>query len=237
MFQSETGFFAKISKISANFLIFDSFCEFLIVRIILRETKILKSNSRATASGDAGEPSNDGMAGQFAYLMMKNKDALYRYLFSMHPWVDEVDDLLQDTAMTLWKKIDEYDTEREFLPWALRVAYFEVLRWRKHMRKRRFLLSDELVNKLSAGASEQDDLDEARFAALQDCLAKLPEKQRDIVKRRYGTEGTLKELAGQLNISVHKVYHVLDAARSALVECVEKALKLRGFTVHGEVGK
>ena len=139
--------------------------------------------------------------------------------------------------MTLWKKIDEYDTEREFLPWALRVAYFEVLRWRKHMRKRRFLLSEELVNKLSTSASEQDDLDDARFAALQDCLTKLPEKQRAIVKQRYGTEGTLKELAGQMDISVHKVYHVLDAARIALVDCVEKTLNLRGFSVQREARK
>ena len=171
------------------------------------------------------------MAGQFAYLMMQNKDALYRYLFSMHPWVDEVDDLLQDTAMTLWKKIDEFDSKREFLPWALRVAYFEVLRWRKHMRKRRFVLSEELVNKLSTAASEQSDLDEARFAALQDCVEKLPGKQRNIVLQRYGKEGTLKELAEQMKISVHKVYHTLDTARGALVDCVEKTLHSKGFRI------
>lgn len=192
----------------------------------------MKTNSTSTDENTSS--ADDDLAGRFAYLMMTHKDALYRYLMSLHPWVDEVDDLMQDTAMTLWKKIDEYDTDRDFLPWALRVAYFEVLRWRKHMRKRRFVLSEDLVNKLSTSASEQEDLDEARLLALQDCLAKLPLEQRDVVRQRYASKGTLKELAGQMSVSVHKVYHVLDDAREALVDCVEKNMKRRGFSIHRE---
>lgn len=186
-----------------------------------------------TAGGDGG-PADDDLAGRFAYLMMTHRDALYRYLLSLHPWVDEVDDLLQDTAMTLWKKIGEYDPERKFLPWALKVAYFEVLRWRKHMRKRRFVLSQEIIDKLSTSMSAQEELDEARFVALQDCLEKLSPKQRDIVRCRYGREETLKELASQMEVSVHKIYHALDAARGALVECVEKRLSHQGFSFRKE---
>ncbi|BDS07108.1 hypothetical protein NT6N_21480 [Oceaniferula spumae] len=178
-------------------------------------------------------PANhDDLAGTFAVLMMKNRDALSRYLFSLHPITDEVDDLLQNTALTLWKKIDDYDQTRDFLPWALRFAYFEVLRWRKHMRKRRFVLSDELVSQLSDSASTAEDLETARFQALHDCLAKLPSTQRQVVDQRYTSQGTLKALAEKLGVSIHKVYHTLDDARDALATCVERKLIREGYEIN-----
>ncbi|MCP5538501.1 MAG: sigma-70 family RNA polymerase sigma factor [Akkermansiaceae bacterium] len=173
----------------------------------------------------------DDTEARFAYLMMESRDALYRYLFSLHPVADEVDDLLQETAMTLWKKIGEYDSSRDFLPWALRVAYFEVLRWRKHMRKRRFVLSEELVEQLSATslATPQEEMERARHHALQDCLAKLPGKYRQVVEQRYQTKGTLKDLAAKLGITSHRIYHRLEYARETLASCIERNLADRGF--------
>lgn len=115
---------------------------------------------------------------------------------------------------------------------ALRVAYFEVLRWRKHMRKRRFILSEEIIDSLSTSASIQEELEEARHLALQDCLSQLPSTQRKVVDQRYTSKGTLKELAQKLGITTHKIYHTLDNAREALVACVEKKLLNRGFDLN-----
>ena len=189
----------------------------------------MEQSSSAPADGD--------QAARFAILMMENKEALNRYLLSLHPWIDEVDDLMQNTAMTLWKKIDEYDTAREFLPWALRVAYFEVLSWRKHMRKRRFVFSEELVEQLSATQMGSEDLDHLRHEALQDCLEKLPDHHRDIVEQRYGKRGTLKELAAETGVSVHKIYHRLEAARSSLADCVQRGLMAMGYEFRGGPGR
>jgi len=171
----------------------------------------------------------DDLAGQFAILMMKNRDAIYRYLYSLHPIPDEIDDLLQDTALTLWKKIDDYDQSRNFLPWALRFAYFEVLSWRKHMSKRRFILSEDMVLQLSEKIDPVDELKEARLKALKDCMSKLSKRQIKIVEQRYSNKGSLKDLAGNLGISTHKVYHYLDNARDALVCCIQKKLTQKGM--------
>jgi len=176
--------------------------------------------------------SADELGAKFACLMMEHKDSLSRYLFSLHPIADEVDDLLQETALTLWKKIDKYDQERAFLPWALRVAYFEVLRWRKHMRNRRFYLSEETVNSLSAAAETEHEFDELRQQALQDCLMRLTSLQLKVIRQRYENSGTLKDLADSLSISSHKIYHTLEDARRALVSCVEKKLQLCGNDPH-----
>ncbi|YCM44182.1 sigma-70 family RNA polymerase sigma factor [Verrucomicrobiaceae bacterium 227] len=196
----------------------------------------MKSTPPPESPSDIG-PSSDDLGARFAFLMMEHKDALYRYLLSMHPWVDEIDDLLQDTAITLWKKIDEYDTKRDFLPWALRFAYFEVLRWRKHMRKRRFVLSDELIEQLNTSVCEQEQLDEVRHAALQDCLKKLPKNHRQVVDQRYGKQGTMKELAQRLGTSVHKLYHGLEEARASLADCVQRGLDAKGYSMKGGSGK
>ena len=65
----------------------------------------------------------------------------------------------------------------------------------------------------------------------------MPGRQKTIVEQRYGKDGTLKELAEQMGLSVHKIYHALDDARDALADCVERNLKRRGFSIHGEGGR
>ena len=43
---------------------------------------------------------------------------LSRYVYSMVRDRDAVDDVMQDLAVALWKKFDDYDPDRPFLPWS-----------------------------------------------------------------------------------------------------------------------
>ena len=63
----------------------------------------------------------------------KNQGKLYGYLNSIHPYKDEVHDILQDTNVTLINKQKDFDTSKKFLPWAFSIAKFT---WMAHKKKR-----------------------------------------------------------------------------------------------------
>ena len=61
--------------------------------------------------------------------------------------------------------------------------------------------------------------------ALHACLAKLPDRQRDLVRRRYSEGASLKSVADQIGSAVSAVKQALFRARCSLIECVRYRMK------------
>ena len=72
------------------------------------------------------------------------------FLGSLHPYPHEVNDVLQETNLTLLKKREDYDPSRKFLPWAFSIARFTLMAYRKKRARE--------LNKISYGASAIYDL-------------------------------------------------------------------------------
>jgi DNA-directed RNA polymerase specialized sigma24 family protein len=81
-------------------------------------------------------PANDSSY-EFLSHMQKNQRSIRNYITNIHPHSQDLDDLVQQTALTLWREFEKHDATREFLPWALRIACFEVLRLRKQRSRDR----------------------------------------------------------------------------------------------------
>lgn len=62
----------------------------------------------------------------------------------------------------------------------------------------------------------------ARRAALEECVRKLSEPQRDLLRKRYAGDITLEALATQTATTALTMR--LQRIRHALVRCVEQAL-------------
>ena len=77
-----------------------------------------------------------------------------RYVFMLVPRPADVDDVIQETAVALLDKFVEYDADRPFLPWALRFAYLEVLKWRQHHARNGLIYSEDLLVKLETTIDE-----------------------------------------------------------------------------------
>ena len=61
----------------------------------------------------------------------QSQGKLRGFIRSLHRYEDEVDDVLQETNITLMKKKEDFDPSRNFLPWALSIARFTLLAHRK----------------------------------------------------------------------------------------------------------
>lgn len=162
---------------------------------------------------------------EFVGHMLKNQHAVRSYLFSLHPQAQDLDDLMQQTAMTLWREFERYDRSREFLPWAIRIAYFEVLRLRKKQSRDRLVFTDGLLEILAEDAIS-DHTAKPVLEAIHTCLARLDDSSREVLLAHYGKNQTVSGIAALRKVSVHRLYRLLDSARCAVTACVRRHLYL-----------
>lgn len=167
---------------------------------------------------------DDNSASEFVAHMLDAQRGLRNYLLSLHPVASDIDDLMQQTALTLWKEFHRYDRSRPFLPWALRIGYFEVLRLRT-MRSRDMLVFSEDIVEMLAEESPPDATLQPKRLALTACLGKLNPDERELLMACYGEGGSVASLAARRNEKPHRLYHQLDRVRRALVLCVGRLLR------------
>jgi RNA polymerase sigma-70 factor (ECF subfamily) len=167
---------------------------------------------------------------EFLALMLPHQQSIRNFIYSIHPDAGDLDDIMQDTAISLWEKFETFDSGREFLPWAMRLAYFEVLRFRKKRSRDRLVFSDELVEVLAGEAPQHDQADPVRVA-LDSCLCRLDARSRAVIEARYGQGTSITELAAARNESVHRLYRILEKVRGTLVSCVRRKLAADGHPV------
>ena len=120
----------------------------------------------------------------FVERLTEAQSALYGCIHAMMAGAPAVADVLQETNRVLWKKAAEYDPARPFLPWAYRVAHFEVLAHRKRQSRDRLVFDEELMGLLADEYAQQSSSSGA-LNALELCLQKLPVGQRELVESRY----------------------------------------------------
>ena len=163
---------------------------------------------------------------QFLRLFLQNERRLYAYVLTLLPHRADADDVLQETSLTMWDKFDPDAPPAEFLAWARRVAYHKVLDHYKKSKRAGARLSLIFVKRLAETAADANDelrLD-GRREALNGCIEKLPQPDRDLLSCRFSDGATTQSTAEQLGRSLDAVYKALAKVREALFQCVQNSL-------------
>ena len=103
---------------------------------------------------------------EFVRLWTQYHRDVERYVFSMLPRPADASEVVQEVSVRLWEKWDSYDKERPFLPWAMRFAYLQVLKWRQSKARDKLIFSDELLAQIKVTNDYEEPLMEARRKAL-----------------------------------------------------------------------
>lgn len=168
------------------------------------------------------ETSMDAEGAEFARLLVRHDRALLRYITTFIPRRDDAEEVLQRAAVTLWEKYGEFDATREFLPWALRIAYFEVLNFRKELARNRLVFREDLLQSLAESYEAEMPILEARRAALGECLKALNPQDLALLRRRYCDSTTIAALSSEQGRTVKSLYRRLDRLRELIARCVER---------------
>ncbi|MGB1761356.1 MAG: sigma-70 family RNA polymerase sigma factor [Verrucomicrobiales bacterium] len=166
---------------------------------------------------------------EFVRLWTQYHRDVERYVFSMLPRPADASEVVQEVSVRLWEKWDSYDQDRPFLPWAMRFAYLQVLKWRQGKAREKLIFSDDLLSQINATNDYEEPLMEARRKTLTLCLDKLNKDDRRIVELRYGRHGAIKEEAKKTGVKMHKLYYALERIRIQLLNCIELNLQRSGL--------
>lgn len=139
-----------------------------------------------------------------------------------------VRDIVQNTSLALLRNFAQYDPDRPFLPWALGVAKFEVLSFRRDHARNRLICDSEFLDQYTQTWAEIAPRLNDETTALQYCMGELRGRSRDIVKLRYADGQGSEEIAGKLNLSPANVRTILKRTRDSLRRCIKKQIALSG---------
>jgi RNA polymerase sigma-70 factor (ECF subfamily) len=138
----------------------------------------------------------------------------------------DVEDVLQDTNLTLLRKAADYRPGTDFWAWASTVARYQVLTHCKRLKRDKLVFSEALMATITEEASQRVDEFDARREALATCLAKLPPPQRQLLELRYGPKASIDDIAASLERTAGSIRQALFRIRAALLTCIEKRLAL-----------
>ncbi len=149
---------------------------------------------------------------------------LRRFVRSLLPNWTDVDDVMQQTAVVLWRKFDQYDPETHFMKWACVVARFEALAYRRKMARDRLVFREDVLELMADEGIEEMDQRDAEHAALATCLQAVPETQRHFLTLAHTRGVNVKELAEEAGSTAAAFYMRLTRLRQQLMKCVESKL-------------
>ncbi len=166
----------------------------------------------------------------FASLLVAHDQHLRRYIGLFLNRRDDVEEVLQQTAASLWEKFEQFDQTREFLPWATRFAYFEVLNFRRDKARDRVFFTEDVMEAIAEAHAEVSEELRLRRERLQECLSKLNPDDLRLLQRRYSDETTIKSLSDETGKTVKALYRRLDRVRELVANCVDRHSQLSSET-------
>jgi RNA polymerase sigma-70 factor, ECF subfamily len=173
---------------------------------------------------EPGQDETRGRATRFVQLLTNHQRDLYAYINTLLVGQAAAYDVLQDTNLDLWVRLDDYDFQRPFLPWGYAFAYQRVLAFRQKQRRNRLVFNDELIQLISDTYMKSATDADQRVSALQTCLERLPPRQRQLIRDRYATTMSVNALARSMGCSANQISARLYRIRRALAKCVEAVL-------------
>ena len=178
-------------------------------------------------SADSTRQAGDSNAAQqrFLSLFLRSEREIFRYVAALVPNVTDAEDIVQQTAISLWEKFDAYDPSQPFTPGACRFALNKTRQWIERRQRWQALLDHGLGEELERRRQEMLPDFEMRLKHLEGCLGKLPEEQRSLVEGYYYERSSIETLAQRSGRSEAATYKMLQRIRHALQVCVEARIR------------
>lgn len=162
----------------------------------------------------------------FVRLLTENQRRISLYVLGLVPRWNDAEEILQETNLVLWRDFARFEPGTNFAAWACKVAFHQVLAWRKRQSRDRLRFSFEFLEAVSEESIAAADRLESRANYLRGCLEKLPAKNRELLRLRYAEGCSMDELARRLGRTIGALYRVLSRIRKVLHVCVNRSFAL-----------
>jgi len=139
----------------------------------------------------------------FRLLMIKYQERLYWQVQKMLPDHEDINDVLQNCFIKVYKNIGAFQGKSKLYTWLYRIAMNEAITFINKKKRRALNSIDDEEQNLSNTLKADHYFDEAAVQIqLQKAMDRLPDKQKEVFLLRYFEDKSYKELSVQLGTSV-----------------------------------
>ncbi len=160
----------------------------------------------------------------FVDLMTSYQGRLYGFIFSLVGNPDAANDVLQETNLILWNKSSEFELGSNFKAWSYRIASFQVMAYRQRKMRDRLIFDDDMMQRVVAEYTDKDEAYEFKQKKIQSCMKELPERQYNLINKRYYKGQSVQEIAKEMKSTANSITQALYRARTNLSQCVKSLL-------------
>ena len=158
----------------------------------------------------------------FLRLLAKSEPVVRSYLRSLVQDYHDHSEIMQNTFITAWEKFSQFEgDENDFCKWACVIARYQALKHWQTQARDKWVLSEKVLEKISTEGVNDVASTERWVEKLEDCLHELPKPNRDLIKRAYSPNQSIKELAKEKETTPDALYQKLRRIRKALAKCMD----------------
>lgn len=162
-------------------------------------------------------------------LYVQHLPALRGFVLSLVSDFALVDDVVQETFLTVTQKAATFQAGTNFRAWTWTIARFKVLQMLEKVRNQASRFSPEVVAALCAHEDAEGEWGmEQQLAHLSACIGRLAPKAKEVVMLRYEHAHKPPEIAQLMGWGVDAVNVALSRARVVLRKCVEERMAVEG---------
>ncbi|HVP10509.1 MAG TPA: sigma-70 family RNA polymerase sigma factor [Phycisphaerae bacterium] len=163
----------------------------------------------------------------FEILVHEHELALHAFVRSCVQQGTAADDIVQEVFVAAWRNLAEYDQTYPFARWLPGIAKNKILEFHRNRKTRLRHVSTLSPEQIDVLAGEFDRLIPGRgdaaaetLAALRDCLAALPPRERHLIHAVYRERQTCAAIAERLEETAEGVKKRLQRIRAQLRDCI-----------------
>lgn len=167
----------------------------------------------------------------FEMIFVEYNRMITSYLHSIVGNWDDAVDLTQETFLVAYKKMGEFDPTKSIPAWLRGIAKnVGRNRIRKKGREQYFLLKGEAIEDVYASFDNirSGQKWEERLEALDDCICRLPDSQRESITLFYKLGQSARMIAERMGIVENTVFRRIWEARKNLRTCIDTHVKKQG---------
>ena len=161
---------------------------------------------------------------KFIELYSKEQKKIFLYILSMVHHRSDAEDLMQQTACQMWQMFDRFEPGTNFAAWGITIAKFRILSYRKQKANNRMFLCPEVYEQVLNEFEKIANDSLKRKNALQGCLKKLNDKQKQMLCMHYEDGLHYKQIAENFDLSASSIYKAMAKLHTNLQNCIRKTL-------------
>ena len=165
---------------------------------------------------------------EFILELTQVQQRLFGFLFKRLADREQAREVLQRTNLVLCRKADSYEPGTNFKAWAMTVANYEVMAYRKTQVRERLVFTDEVDAMLGPDDDGRSSAQSDRVAHLSHCLKGMSSKNRELLDWRYQGERTMEKIAEDIGSTIGAVKVKLHRLRRQLLGCIQNRMQEDG---------